>query len=79
MTAAPISWDAVAGTAVIGLIIFAHLIWCLKRGRYVARLVRVERAEEPLTFWFFIALSVLLVSILWGGTVAMLVNNWKTA
>jgi len=64
---------AVAFFILAGTGIVAHAWWCLSRGVYHARHLRVVRAESPIEFWFWIVLQLLFATLMVVAGLAMLV------
>ena len=63
-----VAFFIVAGTGIV-----AHAWWCLSRGVYHARHLRVVRAESPIEFWFWIAFQLLFAAFMMVAGFAMLV------
>ena len=62
-----IDWAFVAGFGVIGALILAHLIWSLKRQRFVVRGATTFRDGQPKFYWVFILMDIALLAIVFGG------------
>ena len=52
--------------------IAGHAWWCLSRGVYHARRLRVVRAESPIEFWFWLGFQLLFAASMLGCGIALL-------
>ena len=62
-----IDWGFVAGFGVIGTLILIHLVWSIARGRFFARGANTFRDTQPIAYWCFIVMDVVLIAIVFGG------------
>ncbi len=62
-----IDWSFVIGFGLIGTLIVTHLILCFAKGRYFARGSTTWRDRQPIAFWIFMTMELVLIAIVFGG------------
>ena len=70
----PPPYELVAFFILVAMIIVAHGWWCLSRGIYHARSLRVVREESPIEFWFWQVLQFAAAGLLIGGAGALVLQ-----
>lgn len=63
-----IDWGFVVGFGIIGTLIVTHLVWSIARGRFFARGANTFRDTQPIAYWCFICMDVVLILLVFGGT-----------
>ena len=71
-------WGGAGAMGLIAAMIFVHLGWCLSNKRYAARHLRVERADAPALFYFYMLLE-LLVGMLAVIASLSMVMDWYSS